>query len=160
VGSTTRCAGCAPFQRIRLITGPLSFFLNSTSRVCSLVWKCALVFVAVRRRFFLGCQGKGRDPGVRREVRFRNTLNLACHTNRSKTLWLMSSKRKPGPREAAIRRACSWTTLSVRIALLRASENSFTPMGFSDRCRCAKIKITEPSERNLPPIRSLLMGVS
>ena len=82
-----------------------SIFITAWHPVRSLVWKCALVFVSLRCRFFLRSQGKDRDPRDRREVRFRNILNLACHTGRSRMLWLMWSKRKQGPREAAIRRA-------------------------------------------------------
>ena len=77
--------------------------------VRSLVWKCALVFASVRCRFFLGFQGKDRDPRAHREVRFRNILNLACHTDRSRMLWQMRSNRKQRPREAPIRKACSRT---------------------------------------------------
>src|SRR5262245_30597619 len=82
-------------------------FSQFTSRARSSVGMCALVFVAVCRRFFLRSQGKDRDPRVSWEVRLRNTPNLACHTYQSKTLWLMWSKRKPTQREAEIRRVCS-----------------------------------------------------
>jgi len=71
-------------------------------------------FQQAQHHSFLGSQGKGRDPRARREVRFRNILNLACHTDQSRTLWLMWSRRKLRPRKVPVRRTHSFTQRPFR----------------------------------------------
>ena len=65
-----------------------------------LVWNCALVFVAIRCCFFLSSQGKDRDRRGHLEGWFHNIRNSACHSDRSRTPWLMWPKRKPPQRPA------------------------------------------------------------
>lgn len=110
---------CSVRSSTRQIAGTRKAFLNFTSRVRNLVWKFALVFVSIRCRLFFGSPGRvehlQRSSNLRAgpEVRFRNILNFECQAHQSKMLWLMWPRRKPGEREAAIRRAWSWNSPSL-----------------------------------------------
>jgi hypothetical protein len=108
---------CSVRCSTRQIAGTRKASLNSTSRVRP--WNFALVFVSIRCRLFFGSPGRvehlQRSSDLRGgpAVRFRNILNFECQAHQSKMLWLMWPRRKPGEREAAIRRAWSWNSPSL-----------------------------------------------